>query len=269
MKTLAVPASRKTEGGFAMDRVKDKVIVVTGAATGLGLADSRALIAEGASVIMTDIDAESGEASAQELGATFFQQDVSEEFSWNDLMTMVEAKFQRLDGLVNNAGIAPIANIETTSTETWKNVLGVHLDGTFWGCQAAIELMKKSGGGSIVNMSSTAALVGIGPYLAYSAAKGGIRSMTKSIAIHCKQQKLNIRCNSVHPGSISTAMVHHALKELVGTDLMAQDDPEQTRIAMGIGEPDDVAHMIVYLLSDESKHVTGAEMVIDNGDTLV
>ena len=93
--------------------------------------------------------------------------------------------------------------------------------------------------------------------------------MTKSIAIHCKQQKLGIRCNSVHPGSISTPMVHHALKTLAGVDLPAQANPEQQRLAMGIGEPDDVAHMIVYLISDESKHVTGSEMVIDNGDTVV
>ena len=93
--------------------------------------------------------------------------------------------------------------------------------------------------------------------------------MTKSIAIHCRQKKLNIRCNSVHPGSINTAMVQHALKELVGKDLLAEEDPENTRIEMGIGEPDDVAHMIVYLMSDESKHVNGAEMVVDNGDTVI
>jgi 3(or 17)beta-hydroxysteroid dehydrogenase len=129
--------------------------------------------------------------------------------------------------------------------------------------------MKQSGGGSIVNMSSTAALIGLGPYLAYSAAKGGIRSMTKSIAIHSRQAGLGIRCNSVHPGSISTPMVHTALKTLMGTDLLAEDDPEKTRKAMGIGEPDDVAQMIVYLRSDESKHVTGTEMVIDNGDTVI
>ena len=129
--------------------------------------------------------------------------------------------------------------------------------------------MIENAGGSIVNMSSTAALVGIGPYLAYSAAKGGIRSMTKSIAIHCRQNKLNIRCNSVHPGSINTPMVHHALKTLMGKDIMAQEDPEQTRLELGIGEPDDVAHMVAYLISDEAKHINGTEMVIDNGDTVI
>jgi 3(or 17)beta-hydroxysteroid dehydrogenase len=252
-----------------MGRVEGKVVIVTGAASGLGAADSRRLIAEGATVIMTDINVTAGQAIADEIGAVFFEQDVSEEGSWGALMDMTAEKFGRLDALVNNAGIGVIANIETTSTEIWRKTLGVHLDGTFWGCQAAIKLMKKSGGGSIINMSSTAALVGIPAYLAYSAAKGGIRSMTKSIAIHCKEEKLGIRCNSVHPGSISTPMVHTALKELVGIDMLEQDNPEQTRIKLGVGEPDDVAHMIVYLVSDESKHVTGAELVIDNGDTVV
>jgi 3(or 17)beta-hydroxysteroid dehydrogenase len=252
-----------------MNRVQDKVVVITGAASGLGLADTKLLVTEGALVIMTDIDITSGEALAQEFGATFIQQDVSDEAGWSELMKVVKRKFGRLDGLVNNAGIAPIANIEDLDTETWRKVLSIHLDGTFFGCQSAIKLMKENGGGSIVNMSSTAALVGIGPYLAYSAAKGGIRSMTKSIAIHCRQNKLNIRCNSVHPGSINTPMVHHALKTLMGKDIMAQEDPEQTRLELGIGEPDDVAHMVAYLISDEAKHINGAEMVIDNGDTVI
>ena len=252
-----------------MNRVQDKVVVITGAASGLGLADAKLLVTEGALVIMTDIDIANGEARAKEFGATFIHQDVSDEASWSELMKVIKRKFGRLDGLVNNAGIAPIANIEDLDTETWRKVLSIHLDGTFFGCQSAIKLMKENGGGSIVNMSSTAALVGIGPYLAYSAAKGGIRSMTKSIAIHCRQNKLNIRCNSVHPGSINTPMVHHALKTLMGKDIMAQEDPEQTRLELGIGEPDDVAHMVAYLISDEAKHINGTEMVIDNGDTVI
>lgn len=184
-------------------------------------------------------------------------------------MLGVQAKYGRLDGLVNNAGVAHIANIENTSLEVWRNTMAVHLDGTFFGCQAAIKLMKASGGGSIVNMSSTAALIGIPDYLAYSAAKGGIRSMTKAIAIHCRRMRLKVRCNSVHPGSINTPMVHHALKELVDVDLGAMEDQEKARLSMGIGEPDDVAHMVAYLLSDVSKHVNGTEMVVDNGDTVV
>ena len=252
-----------------MGRVEGIVVVVTGAASGLGFADAQQLVAEGAHVVLTDIDAERGQACADSLDAAFLQQDVADEASWDRLMSFVEDRFGRLDGMVNNAGIAPIADIETTTTDVWRKTLAIHLDGTFWGCQSAIKLMKKGSGGSIVNMSSTAALVGIPAYLAYSAAKGGIRSMTKAVAIHCRQQKLGIRCNSVHPGSISTPMVHHALKELVGVDLPAQEDPEATRLAMGVGEANDVAHMIVYLISDEAKHINGAEMVIDNGDTVV
>jgi len=260
---VAVATSPQAPG-----RLQDKVIVVTGAASGLGLADAEVLAREGARVVMTDID-DAGAALAADLGTVFIRHDVADEQAWDSVMGQVDEQFGRLDGLVNNAGIAPIASIEDTSTEVWRRTLAVHLDGTFFGCRAAIPLMKRSGGGSIVNMSSTAALVGIAPYLAYSAAKGGIRSMTKSIAIHCRQSGFKIRCNSVHPGSISTPMVHHAVKELAGVDLMAQDDPEATRQAMGIGEPSDVANMVLYLLSDESKHVTGAEMVVDNGDTVI
>lgn len=252
-----------------MGRVSGKVVIVTGAASGLGLADARALAAEGARVIMTDINDEAGRKAATEIGADYVHHDVSDEHAWTTLMEKVKGAYNRLDGLVNNAGVAIIADIEHTTTDMWRKTMAVHLDGTFFGCRAAIPLMRESGGGSIVNMSSTAALVGIPPYLAYSAAKGGIRSMTKAIAIHSKNQKLGIRCNSVHPGSISTPMVHTAVRELMGTDIMATEDPEKTRQSLGIGEPNDVAHMIVYLISDEAKHVNGAEMVIDNGDTVV
>ncbi len=249
--------------------VKDCVVLVTGAASGLGLADVRMLVAQGARVIMSDIDQERGAALAQEFGADFLHQDVADEQRWGEIMNDIQARFGRLDGLVNNAGIAPIADIENTTTATWRTTMAIHLDATFFGCQAAIRLMKESGGGSIVNMSSTAALVGIPDYLAYSAAKGGIRSMTKAIAIHCRRQRYGIRCNSVHPGSINTPMVQEALRELMDVDLNAAEDPERLRRKLGVGEPDDVANMVTFLLSDQSKHINGAEMVVDNGDTVV
>lgn len=263
MPSQDLPSSEATTG----QRVADKVVVVTGAASGLGAADARALVAQGAQVVLTDVNTEAGEALAGELGAVFLPHDVADESAWETVMTEVDGRFGRLDALVNNAGIAPIADIENTSTEVWRRTLAVHLDGTFFGCRAAFALMRKAGGGSIVNMSSTAALTGIAPYLAYSAAKGGIRSLTKAVAAHAKANALGIRCNSVHPGSISTPMVHQALDTLVGIDLAGDDDPESLRRRLGIGEPSDVAHMVVYLVSDESKHVTGAEFVIDNGDT--
>ncbi|MBO78512.1 MAG: short-chain dehydrogenase [Gammaproteobacteria bacterium] len=250
-----------------MTGVKDKVVLITGAASGLGLADAQVLTEQGARVVMTDIDAERGGDLAAQIGAMFLPQDVADEARWAEVMEVVQAEYGRLDGIVNNAGIAPIADIETTTTDIWRKTLAIHLDGTYFGCRAAIKLMKESGGGSIVNMSSTAALVGIPDYLAYSAAKGGIRAMTKAIAVHCRRAKLRIRCNSVHPGSINTPMVQNAVKQLMAIDL--DDDAEKKRKAMGIGEPRDVAHMVVYLLGDESKHVNGTEMVIDNADTVV
>lgn len=249
-------------------RVDGKVAIITGAASGLGRADALRLAEEGARLVLTDINVDAGVEVAAECGATFVAQDVGDEGSWVALVESTMSDFGRLDILVNNAGIAPIANIETTTTDVWRAVMRVHVDSTFFGCRAAIPAMAQDGGGSIINMSSTAGLVGIAPYLAYSAAKGAIRSMTKAIAAHCRAERNGIRCNSVHPGSISTPMVHNALETLAGLDLMAQPDPEATRIALGIGEPIDVANMVLFLSSSESKHVNGAELVVDNGDTV-
>jgi len=250
-------------------RVEGKVAIVTGGASGLGAADARELAEQGARVVVTDIDEAGGRAIADEIDALFVQQDVSDEASWPILVDRVVGQFGRLDVLVNNAGIALVADIETTTTGIWRRTLAVHLDGTFFGCRAAIPAMAASGGGSIINMSSTAALVGIPPYLAYSAAKGGIRSMTKSIAVHCVTKRNGIRCNSVHPGSIDTPMVETALEETRGIRLADAEDRGALRGRLGIGEPGDVAHMIVYLASDESRHVTGAEFVVDGGSVAV
>ena len=252
-----------------MGRVSNKVVIITGAASGLGKADAMRLSDEGAKLVLTDINVQDGKQVVKECKneALFFEQDVSQENSWSDLIKTTISEFGKLDVLVNNAGIAQIGNIESTTTDQWRDILRVNLDSVFFGCRAAIPEMSKSGGGSIINMSSTTALIGLSPYLAYSAAKGGIRSMTKSIAIHCQEQKNNIRCNSIHPGSIFTPMVDDALKNLVGIKLMDQEDPEATRKAMGIGEPLDVANLVLFLSSEESKHINGAELVIDNGAT--
>jgi 3(or 17)beta-hydroxysteroid dehydrogenase len=252
-----------------MGRVEGKVAIVTGAASGLGAADARMLAKEGARVVLTDVNEAAGSALAKQLDALFVRQDVSDEASWPALIEEVQRRHGRVDVLVNNAGIAVVADIEHTTTEIWRRTLAVHLDGTFFGCRAAIPAMAAGGGGSIVNMSSTAALVGIPPFFAYAAAKGGIRSMTKAIAIHCRGRKNGIRCNSVHPGSIDTPMVQAALAETRGIRLAAAEDPAAARRALGIGEPDDVANLVLYLASDESKHVNGAELVIDAGDTVV
>lgn len=174
-----------------MGRVENKVVVITGAGSGLGKADALRLSEEGAKLVLTDINEAEGRRTGEECEgeAIFFAQDVKDESSWPRLIETTIAAFGRLDVLVNNAGNSHIANIESASTDQWHDILRVHLDGTFFGCRSAIPEMTKSGGGSIINMSSVAALVGLSPYLAYSTAKGGIRSMTKSIAIYCREKK--------------------------------------------------------------------------------
>jgi 3(or 17)beta-hydroxysteroid dehydrogenase len=251
-----------------MGRVDGKVVIVTGAAQGLGEADARRLAAEGARVVMTDVDDARGQAVAQAIGADYLHPDVSDEAGWHTLMAHVMSRYGQLDVLVNNAGIAVIANIETTTTEQWRRTLAVHLDSTFWGCQLAVRAMKERGG-SIINMSSVVALQGSSEYLAYAAAKGGIRSMTKAVAAHCRANGYPIRCNSIHPGSINTAMVHAALEHSAGIKLGEAEDQEALRLQLGLGEPLDIANMVLFLASDEAKHVNGAELVVDNGATSI
>ena len=249
-----------------MSSLQDKVVVVTGAAQGLGEADARVMAKRGARVVMTDINDDRGQSIAQEIGADYLHQDVSEESGWDGLMAHVQENHGRLDALVNNAGIAVIADIETTTTEQWKRTLDIHLNGAFWGCQHAIKAMKERGG-SIINMSSIVSLQGYADYLAYGSAKGAIATMTKSIAAHCRNKGYNIRCNSVHPGSISTPMVHAALEHSMGIKFNELDDPEAKRLEMGLGEPNDIANMVAFLVSDEGKHINGAELVVDNGQS--
>jgi 3(or 17)beta-hydroxysteroid dehydrogenase len=250
-----------------MGRVEGKVAIVTGGASGIGEAEARMLAREGARVIVTDVNVEAGSAVAREIGGHFVEHDVSEEEGWAALMATTLERHGRLDVLVNNAGIAVMADIEDTSTELWRRMLGIHLDGAFFGCKYAIGAMKQGGGGSIVNTSSTAALKGMGLHFAYSAAKGGIRSLTKSVACHCKVKGYDIRCNSIHPGGIMTPLLVGAVSV---KDELNADDPaalEAARIRMGFGEPDDVANLVLFLASEESKHVNGAELVVDNGET--
>lgn len=246
-----------------MGRVEGKVALVTGGGSGLGAADCRRLAEEGAKVAVSDVNLEAAQKVASEIGesAIALRHDVASEEDWKAVLAEVESRFGGLHVLVNNAGIVLVADPEETTLEQFRKVQAVMNEGVFLGCKYAIPLMAKSGGGSIINMSSTASHLGYPPFFAYSAAKGAVRSMTKSIAIHCQQKGYGIRCNSVHPASIETPMIQGAM----GRPGQEQAVPDGVLPSGAIGAPKDVANLILYLASDESRFVTGSEILIDNG----
>ncbi|WP_101758043.1 SDR family oxidoreductase [Oceanicoccus sp. KOV_DT_Chl] len=248
-----------------MGRVENKVAIITGAASGLGLASAQRLAEEGAKVVMTDINVEQGIAAAANIkGAVFIQHDVTSEQAWEGLVNKVVADFGCLDILLNCAGIVQLASIENTSEELWRKINAVGTDGTFFGCKHAVRVMKEQHSGSIINMCSTASIQGGPQIFAYAASKSAIRGMTKSIACLSSQEGYGFRCNSVHPGNMSTPMLHGMM------DIVRAHDPKTAAEMDGIwvGQPIDIANMVLFLASDESASVNGAEMVVDNTVTI-
>ena len=246
-------------------RLVGKSALVTGGARGIGLAIARRFVAEGARVVIGDLDEDAGAAAcAGEAALSFSSLDVTADESWEETMEAL-ARRGRLDILVNNAGVVSVGSIEEVTLAEWRRVLAVNLDGTFLGCRHGVRAMK-AGGGSIVNMSSVSGIVCGHNLLAYNAAKGGVRLLTKSVALHCARKGYGIRCNSVHPGFVETAMLDDVVAR-------ARDPAEaRARLASGVplgrnATPEEVAGLVAYLVSDESVFVTGAEMVIDGGVT--
>jgi 3(or 17)beta-hydroxysteroid dehydrogenase len=251
-----------------MTRVAGKVAIITGGASGIGRGCARTLAREGATVVIADRNAEGGAAVAAELGAPhrFEQLDVTDEAGWARVIDGTVAAFGRLDILVNSAGIAVWGDVESLSLAQWRLQQAVNSDGTFLGCRAALGAMKKTGGGSIINLSSVAGLIGVPDAAAYCASKGAVRLLTKSVALHAARAGYNVRCNSVHPSFIDTPMVSRVVE--------SAPDAAKTRSAFEkaaplrrLGEVSDVANLVLYLASDESKFVTGAELVVDGGLT--
>ena len=252
-----------------MKRMQDKVCVITGGARGLGLAAAEALLAEGAKVLITDVDRAAGENEAKRLGAyaMFLAQDVTDAAQWNVVLEAAITKWGRLDVLVNNAGVAALLDIETMTPENWRRTLDVNLNGVMLGTQAAIARMKKAGG-SIVNIASIEGLLGDGSLPSYNASKGGVRIFTRSAAIHCARSGYGIRVNNVCPGFAETQMVSGALAAL--SPEVAQEFAVKTlaRIPMGrFGTPAEVAAAVLFLACDESSYVTGSDLVVDGGMT--
>jgi 3(or 17)beta-hydroxysteroid dehydrogenase len=250
-----------------MNRVAGKVAIVTGAASGMGQADAILLAAQGATVVLADLNEAAGQTIAKEIGknAIFMQLDVSDEDNWKEVIAATLDMFGRLDILVNNAGIIALGSIVDTTLESWRLVNSVNSDGVFLGCKHAIPAMTASGGGSIINMSSVAAIHGQSFVAAYTASKGAVRALTKNVAMYCKEQKNGIRCNSVHPDGVKTPMV---VKVAMGKETATQADLDALSAFDNMCEPEDIANLVLFLASEESRFINGAEMLIDNAATI-
>jgi 3(or 17)beta-hydroxysteroid dehydrogenase len=251
-----------------MGRLQGKVAIITGAAKGLGEADARMFVREGARVILTDVDRENGARVAAELGemAEFQYLDVRHDAEWKALVDDVVARHGKLDVLVNNAGVVELGDIETQTEKDYRFIMAVSADGTWFGCQHAVRVMKETGGGSIVNMASIASVQGESAVAAYCAAKGAVEGLTRAVAVHCARQGYNIRCNSIHPAGILTPMVIE-----VGRQAALMRDPETVSGGTNVklGEPDDIAYTVVFLASDESKFINGAAIRVDDARSVI
>lgn len=251
-------------------RLADKVALVTGAARGIGLAIAEAFMGEGATVILTDIRTELARAAASRLGAEFSGLDVRVEADWQAALDAVIIRYGRLHALVNNAGITGFDgppephDPEHALLESWRAVHATNLDGVFLGCKHAIRVMRPAGRGSIINIGSRSGVVGIPGAAAYASSKAAVRNHTKSVALYCAEQGLQIRCNVIQSAAILTPLWEPLLGD--GPD-RAERMAEYTRgTPLGrFGTPEEVAALAVHLAADESAYTTGAEFTIDGG----
>jgi 3(or 17)beta-hydroxysteroid dehydrogenase len=247
-----------------MDRVAGKVVLVTGAGSGIGRATATLLAKEGATVVVSDVNRAGGLETVQQIGgrARFEEQDTTREVDWKRVIDGILEREGKLDGLVNNAGISgPFpSTFESETLEQWRRILSVNVEGVYLGCKYGVPAIRGSGGGSVVNLSSLAAFLGTPDLSAYGASKGAVRQFTKTVAIDCARKGYKVRCNSVHPGIIMTPM-----GEAVVPDEKKRERVKRTIPVGEFGAPEDIAYGILYLISDESRFVTGAELVIDGG----
>ena len=252
-----------------MGRVEGKVAIITGAASGLGFAAARKLMAEGSKVMLSDINEEVINTMSDRLKDFSSSQystllhDVTVEDSWIELIEKTENEFGKINILINSAGISLGADIVSTEFDVWKKVHQVNLDSVFLGCKYAIPKMSKSGTGSIINISSISGIVAGWNTAAYNSSKAGVRLLSKSVALYCAKKGFDVRCNSVHPAFVDTPILD-PIKQAFGADEAVAKLARQIPMNK-IGDTDDVSYAILYLASDESKFMTGTEIVLDGG----
>jgi NAD(P)-dependent dehydrogenase (short-subunit alcohol dehydrogenase family) len=252
-----------------MGRVQDKVAIITGAASGLGFAAARMLLKEGAKVVLTDVNREVLDSMPDRLNdfsQSQFQtcfHDVTQEDSWVELINKTENDQGKINILVNSAGISLGADIVSTDFDVWKKVHNVNLDSVFLGCKYAVPIMGKYGYGSIINISSISGIVAGWNTAAYNSSKAGVRHLSKSVALFCAKKGYDVRCNSIHPAFVNTPIldpIKQAFGEAEAVAKLSRQIPMNK-----IGDTDDVSYAILYLASDESKFMTGSEIVLDGG----
>ena len=245
------------------ERLKNKVGLITGAAQGLGKEMAKIMISQGATIVITDINEKSLVETAEELSCKHMVMDVTKEDQWKNVISKIEKDIGSLNILVNNAGIGGGGDVESTDLESWHLVHSVNLDSVFLGCKFSLPLMRKSGNGSIINISSMSGIVASHNMSAYNSSKAAVRHLSKSIALHCAKSTNLVRCNSIHPVFTRTAMVQSmidAAPERNIEEKLVQQIPLRK-----LAEPIDIANAALFLASDESSFITGTELVVDGG----
>lgn len=249
-----------------MNRVDGKSALITGGGKGIGRAVAELLAEEGAQIAITDIDAEGGATTVDRITAAggeaaFFEHDVTSEGDWERVVDAVQDTFGGPDILVNNAGIYHIEPVDEMDVEDWKHLMDINVTGVFLGLKHCTPLMREQGQGSVINLSSVAGIIGLSGHTCYGASKGAVRTMTKDAAIELAGT--GVRVNSLHPAYIDTQMADYGAEVQGAT----KDELDAMHPIGHMGEPEDVAYAVLYLASDESKFMTGSEMVLDGGLT--